>query len=447
MNAVANSQGPSYVPGQFSYATATASGLGKDVNIRNVQPSTSTSSDLSNDIENDGGLDTSIFTTAKPEGAFRDEIVVEINSIDGVPYRGTVTTKEAVKTIFMDKLGFVMSDLGSLTIGYSMGRIITFKLRNQFNIDQLESVENFDFKRMSKNRSGENIESNISCKIRGIRKLRVNNNTFPDTYADEGYRWVKIEGCEYRVTKQEIHDWLVQLGEVCSDITEDKLECNFDSDNEGEEGDQGLTIGSGTYSVKMKLARDIPQFVPMCGKRIRLYHKGIVKLCTNCFGTHQRKSCTVEKVSWIDYVDNFMRAYPSIPEHFYGKWFNIVKNRRDSTIDTQQPSLPTGADGPSQGSQLAPTSNGAGPINTQQLQDQVVKPLQKNPTKVTTPDSALLTRLRNQGLDVSTTVINKQATPETLNEPSRLPLTSGSNSTKTSRGRGRGGRSANQKTQ
>jgi hypothetical protein len=120
---------------------------------------------------------------------------------------------------------------------------------------------------------------------------------------------------------------------------------------------------------------------------------------------------------------------------------------RDSTIDTQQPSLPIGADGPSQGLQLAPASNGAGPINTQQLQDQVVKPLQKNPTKVTMPDSALLTRLRNQGLDISTTVINKQATPATSNEPSRLPLTSGSNSTKTSRGRGRGGRSANQKTQ
>jgi hypothetical protein len=123
--------------------------------------------------------DTSIFTTAKPEGAFRDEIVVEVNSIDGVSYRGTVTTKEAIKTIFIDKLGFAKSDLGSITIGYSMGRIITNKLLNQFNIDQLESIKNFDFKRMSKNRSGENIESTLSCKIRGIRKQQVNNYISP----------------------------------------------------------------------------------------------------------------------------------------------------------------------------------------------------------------------------------------------------------------------------
>ncbi len=31
--------------------------------------------------------------------------------------------------------------------------------------------------------------------------------------------------------------------------------------------------------------------LPMHGKRVRLYYRGIVKRCTNCFQQHQRKFC------------------------------------------------------------------------------------------------------------------------------------------------------------
>ena len=61
--------------------------------------------------ENKSVVDRSIFRTSKPQGAFRDEIVVEVNTIDGVEYRGTVTTKEAIKIIFMGELGFAGNHL------------------------------------------------------------------------------------------------------------------------------------------------------------------------------------------------------------------------------------------------------------------------------------------------------------------------------------------------
>ena len=38
----------------------------------------------------------------------------------------------------------------------------------------------------------------------------------------------------------------------------------------------------------MKLVKDIPQFLPMHGKKIRICYWNRAKLYTNCFGTHSR---------------------------------------------------------------------------------------------------------------------------------------------------------------
>ncbi len=131
--------------------------------------------------------DRSIFKTPKPQGAFRDKIVVEINTIDGIEFRGTITTKEAIRTIFMEALGFGKEDLGSLTIGYSKGRIITYKLLDQFDIDSLSSLEFFEFKRESRLRNGEMVEAVMGCRIRGTRSRALpSSSSLP--YADEGYR-------------------------------------------------------------------------------------------------------------------------------------------------------------------------------------------------------------------------------------------------------------------
>ena len=52
-----------------------------------------------------------IFTTKKPDGAFRDEIVVEIQTLDEKPFKGTITPKEARRTIFEEILGIKQEDL------------------------------------------------------------------------------------------------------------------------------------------------------------------------------------------------------------------------------------------------------------------------------------------------------------------------------------------------
>ena len=125
---------------------------------------------------------------------------------------------------------------------------------------------------------------------------------------------------------------MCMLGHVVSEITEDRV--NLDSESDSDEGEvgEGFTVGTGTYSVKMRLYSDLPQFVPIHGKRIRLYYRGIRKLCTNCFGGHLRKNCSSPKVQWVEYVSDFMSKYNHIPEESYGKWSKIVKEWRAANL-------------------------------------------------------------------------------------------------------------------
>jgi hypothetical protein len=199
----------------------------------------------------------SVFTTSKPEGAFRDEIIVELQTIDDQVFRGSITLKEARQKIFQEILGFRREDLSGLIMNYSGGQIVTYKLHSQFNIDQLASVQFFNLERKMMV-GGEEKISILKCKIRGIRtEPRVHG----ETYEDSGLRYVKVEGCEYRVEKEQIISWLSNFGEIKSELTEDVHKESDDSEND-------MLLGNGIYSVRMKIEKDLPQFMPMHGKRV-----------------------------------------------------------------------------------------------------------------------------------------------------------------------------------
>ena len=61
----------------------------------------------------------------------------EIMSMNGNNFTGTITPTEARKKIFEEVLGLTQDDLVGITIGYNRGRIITYKLKQQRDIDQL----------------------------------------------------------------------------------------------------------------------------------------------------------------------------------------------------------------------------------------------------------------------------------------------------------------------
>ena len=63
----------------------------------------------------------------------------------------------------------------------------------------------------------------------------------------------------------------------------------------------------------------------MDGLRVKVQHKGMQKLCNNCYGHHLRKECTEVKVNWAGYVSMFREGNPEISNEFYGKWIELIK--------------------------------------------------------------------------------------------------------------------------
>ena len=124
------------------------------------------------------------------------------------------------------------------------------------------------------------------------------------------------------------------FGEKAGELTEDVHLMPPNSDSEAD------VLCTGTYSIKMRLRTDMPQIILMCGKRIPIYHKGIQKLCSNCFGAHQRRNCRSAKVPWIEYVLHLMEKYPDIPQELYGRWWKVVNDEYGEIVSANSdPSL------------------------------------------------------------------------------------------------------------
>ena len=169
----------------------------------------------------------------------------------------------------------------------------------------------------------------------------------------------------------------------------------------------------------MRLSREIPQFVPICGKRIRLYYRGITKQCTNCFGPHTRKVCTSEKVPWIQYVSDFMSSHDHIPREYYGKWDPIVrdwlKNPGD-VLKTATPGItapltqtPHQASPPESASAtVEPTTVGATTQNTSEL-----AVTSKHMVQTEEEVGRTLSKLRSLGMDVTPTLIRSNKDTKT----------------------------------
>ena len=114
-------------------------------------------------------------------------------------------------------------------------------------------------------------------------------------------------------------------------------EQKFDSDDSDDCKDP---VGNGNLATRMRISKSIPQFLPMLGRKIRVYYRGITKLCINCYKPgHIRKDCTNQTVGWIAYVESFMQEN-TLDDSFYGNWKKIVeKIKHKEEMDEQRKRL------------------------------------------------------------------------------------------------------------
>ena len=269
-----------------------------------------------------------LFTHFTGEGALRDEIEIEFNSKNGKKFTGSILPTEIKHGIYIDCLKFPdHENFDGCRTSYKGKLVATIKLIEPIDIDELSSVEYFDFIRINTYR-GKKTEETIGCKIKGIRMKQTSTTNLTTPAPDDGKTMVKIEGCDYRIEEDLMVAWLSLYGKIESHIVEDEFV---------DQKETGGNNRTGSYSVLMTLDTEIPQLLPIDGRRIKIYHRGITKLCTKCFGKHRKSECKSEgKTEWLDYVENFIIEYPEIPEDYYGRWTYLLNKRREG-MDGRKP--------------------------------------------------------------------------------------------------------------
>ena len=114
-----------------------------------------------------------------------------------------------------------------------------------------------------------------------------------------------------------IQNWLSCFGEVISEITEEQFEM------------EGLDpklppVGNGIYNVKMKITKELPNWIPMYGRKICLEYPGVKRQCSSCYGPHAKKYCRSERCGMESFVIGFSKKYTAVPAEFYGRLSHLA---------------------------------------------------------------------------------------------------------------------------
>jgi hypothetical protein len=96
--------------------------------------------------------------------------------------------------------------------------------------------------------------------------------------------------------------------------------------------------------VNLKIEYQIPEYLPMWGKKVRVYYHGISSFCTNCYGVgHPRNECKQKSSTWTDYINYLVGT--GIPSRIFGSWLSSnLSTTRESEKDVPQPHFGDGND-------------------------------------------------------------------------------------------------------
>jgi hypothetical protein len=85
------------------------------------------------------------------EAGLREEIVIELCTVNNQPFRGSLTELEAKHGIYRDCLGFKhLSNFDRVRLSYRGIHSAAFKFKQPFKVDSLYDIKNFVYKRRMK---------------------------------------------------------------------------------------------------------------------------------------------------------------------------------------------------------------------------------------------------------------------------------------------------------
>lgn len=135
------------------------------------------------------------------------------------------------------------------------------------------------------------------------------------------------------VPLEQIDEWIALYGTIIS-------ESKFETHSTG--------FKSNVYTTHVKLTYLIPEYLPIRGKRAKLYYHGMPSFCTACHTVgHLTSTCTNEPATWSDYIEKLRSC--EVPFEFFGTW-NIDQTRQtfnsnsNLSFQTSTPSRNVGND-------------------------------------------------------------------------------------------------------
>ena len=271
-------------------------------------------------------------------GQLRDQITVDILTIDGAPMKDQLSIAE--RLMIYKKMGLSGSNYNGTSPGYAGHPVYTFRLKSKIDIREISS-SNIEIHRVRTSLDGTKNKVKICCKVRGLIEPKTSRT---ESAYEPNVRWIKFEETQYKLSTDQIKLWAEVFGSTQT-LPEEEIEQLFDEEgdvagewSEGEITDEDLELGedfknelpptggTGTFKVKVKLNKYPPQYLPMFGHKICIHYQGIKKTCTNCYMQgHIKRECTNEKIRWIDYVYYFIEQHPDIPEEYYGRWWSVIQ--------------------------------------------------------------------------------------------------------------------------
>jgi len=98
------------------------------------------------------------------------------------------------------------------------------------------------------------------------------------------------------------------------------------------------------YSVKLRLTFQIPEFLPIFGKKARIYYHGMPLFCGGCHNVgHLKLDCKLDTTDWWGFIDRLKLA--SVPVEYFGTWINcnssVNSAHRSAISKLPQPNLST----------------------------------------------------------------------------------------------------------
>lgn len=88
--------------------------------------------------------------------------------------------------------------------------------------------------------------------------------------------------------------------------------------------------------MELKLEKHIPEYLPMYGRKIRIFYAGMPKQCNNCLEQgHIKSECESEKKDWFSYIEELISS-GEYHIDLFGDWPDVIKRKRQTGTNAGQ---------------------------------------------------------------------------------------------------------------